>query len=473
MEVWAEIVLVAVPIVLLLLAIVLTLRRRIRRRRRRPPELPTGESMQSRLARLHGSYEKDSLRFHPLHSRSRQRDKAGAGGGTGCLNGGVSHQDQEVFHWEDHPVLAADAAENGWARFYFLDGSGSGGPPAASLLGRLCVGRDGEGNSGTAVEGTWELPLGSSEFMQVVRLNPAGITKKPAANAASAGDAVDPKDDASVHCFCLARMNLPLPGPPAGTGFFPPDGYFEITILYIQSPDTQSQHGTRTPEADAATPRSKPDSLPPPAISVGLTSGAAPENRLPGSYPGSIRMDSDGSLHLDGIELVPPSTKTQSNWAHPDRVVGCGYSPGRKRVWFTADGDRLHDVHCRAEAFRHPLYPTLAASEDVMVLVNMGQQKFRYAPANAQRSASPCFEVQLSVGAGGGSVKSAGGVGDSGELFSIGRVDPRWQERGGGGGAQEAVDDPGAVRRSDSCYSCTTIGDDSELFEIDLKAVRK
>jgi len=124
-------------------------------------------------------------------------------------------------------------------------------------------------------------------------------------------------------------------------------------------------------------------------------------------------------------------------------------------------------VSCNAEAFSSPLYPVLASSFDVMALVNLGQGKFRYAPANARRTANPCFVRAASAvdDARGGSGGSMGlDFDDSGELFSMGRVDSGWLETAkvsrsrkesiGGSGAASVVGDPEA---------------ESDLFEIPLR----
>jgi hypothetical protein len=57
-----------------------------------------------------------------------------------------------------------------------------------------------------------------------------------------------------------------------------------------------------------------------------------------------------------------------------------------------------------------------------MVLVNFGQNAFKYAPANAQRTPNPCFVSPL--------VNSPIiGYDDSKELFSMGRIDSQWLNR--------------------------------------------
>jgi hypothetical protein len=120
----------------------------------------------------------------------------------------------------------------------------------------------------------------------------------------------------------------------------------------------------------------------------------------------------------------------KSSWAGVDKVVGCGFEPARRKVYFTVDGQQVHKVSCNADAFSSPLYPVLASSFDVMALVNLGQNRFRYAPANARRTPNPCFLRSASLGGDGRSGSAAGLDFDdeSGELFSMGRVDSGWTD---------------------------------------------
>lgn len=103
-------------------------------------------------------------------------------------------------------------------------------------------------------------------------------------------------------------------------------------------------------------------------------------------------------------------------------MIGCGYDPLQKRVFFTVDSELVHEIYCKTEEFGTPLYPTLAANSDIMVLVNFGQCVFQYAPANLQRTPNPCF-----IGPLGNS--PALGYEDSKELFSMGRIDSQWLNR--------------------------------------------
>lgn len=122
------------------------------------------------------------------------------------------------------------------------------------------------------------------------------------------------------------------------------------------------------------------------------------------------------------MKLVMESEKAQ--WIGTDRVIGCGFDPRQKKVFFTLDSELVHVIHCQSEEFATPLCPTLAANIDIQVLVNFGQSAFKYAPANAQRTPNPCFIAPL-VNSPGATL----GYDDSKELFSMGRIDSQWLNR--------------------------------------------
>lgn len=120
------------------------------------------------------------------------------------------------------------------------------------------------------------------------------------------------------------------------------------------------------------------------------------------------------------MKLVFESEKAE--WIGADKVIGCGFDPRQKKVFFTLDSELMHVIHCQSEGFGTPLYPTLAANIDIQVLVNFGQSAFKYAPANAQRTPNPCFIAPL--------VNSPTlSYDDSKELFSMGRIDSQWLNR--------------------------------------------
>ncbi|PNX97178.1 protein ssh4 [Trifolium pratense] len=314
--------------------------------------------------------------------------------------------------------MAADAVENGWSRFAFTSYKSYMPSPSmrATLLGS-CVAPvgDNNGRESSEAEISWEVSRGSDEFMQKV------------------------------------RTALPLPGPVLGNCVFPQESYFEITILYSSRGDEfdsirkSVDGGDKTKliakgnsealvhvtsgnghkkinsveemKVDGREGGKKNESV---MFSMGLTIGGPVLLKVPGSYPGSIGFNSNGSVYLDGMKLVFESEKAE--WIGTDKVIGCGFDPRQKKVFFTLDSELMHVIHCQTEEFSTPLYPTLAANIDIMVLVNFGQNAFKYAPANAQRTPNPCFVSPL--------VNSPTiGYDDSKELFSMGRIDSQWHNR--------------------------------------------
>lgn len=122
-----------------------------------------------------------------------------------------------------------------------------------------------------------------------------------------------------------------------------------------------------------------------------------------------------------GMKLVSESEKDE--WGgRTDKVIGCGYNPSQKKVFFTVDSQLAHEIHCKSEEFSSPLYPTIAANTEFVVLVNLGQSPFKFAPANLQRTQNPCFIGPLAT-------SPALGYDDSKELFSMGRIDSLWLQR--------------------------------------------
>ncbi|TYI21230.1 hypothetical protein ES332_A06G023100v1 [Gossypium tomentosum] len=321
-----------------------------------------------------------------------------------------------LFSWSDHPSLITDAVENGWSRFGFTPYNISSSTRSSSLLG-LCAAVD--FLRGNDVELSWEICQGSADFMQKIRL-------KSGSSASSA----------------IIRTALPLPGPPLGNTAFPQEAYFEIKILYCHGDDDSGklkELGEKTKliheHEDSHHVINKVDELKSATkddgkgeeqvmLSMGLTAGGSLPSKLPGTYPGSIGFNSDGSVFLDGIKLIFESEK--EDWGKPGKVIGCGFNPKQKKVFFTLDSELIHVINCKSEEFGTPLYPTLAANDDVLVLVNFGQSAFVYSPANGQRTPNPCF-----IGPVVNSPAAAAALGyeDSKELFSMGRIDSQWLNR--------------------------------------------
>jgi hypothetical protein len=148
-------------------------------------------------------------------------------------------------------------------------------------------------------------------------------------------------------------------------------------------------------------------------------------------------------------------------WADPDRVIGCGFDPSKKKVFFTVDSKVVHSINCNSQTYASPLFPVLASNTDTMLLVNLGQAKFQYRPANAKRTPNPCFLRQNNYD----SDTSNTGFGyddDSADLFSVGQADSCWSRMD-------------SIKKSDPLLNdvVTTPSDfdhdDSDFFEIPLK----
>ncbi|CAL5020919.1 unnamed protein product [Urochloa decumbens] len=512
------------PVVALVAAALLAYRRRRSRPRNAPPELPVdgpaaaaSPAASPGLSKLNMKYSAASgrvgLRFQQLHQHQHHhrvdvRHRAGPGGGGAGQQG--------AFQWADHPRLVTEAAENGWAQFVFAVAPPRSKSASSSPLWGTCPVCDaGTASRDMAEAAAWELPTGSSERMQAVRLNPATAAAAAAASSRKqwlpggipsplrGGDAdAANNNNHPSGALCVARMSLPLPGPPLAGAPFPQDAYFEVTIIYLNTrrPEWSASRASRRGRDGAGTGASESDrvkliSFAPGAakdddpvvqesraagkddqlldgkqrhlqvMSLGLAAASAAPARaaMAGTYASSIGFHSNGAVYLDGMKLVYETEK--SSWAGVDKVVGCGFEPAKRKVFFTVDGQLVHAVSCNAEAYGSPLYPVLASSFDVMALVNLGQGKFRYAPANARRTANPCF-VRAASSAGdarGGS----GGMGlefdDSGELFSMGRVDSGWME---------AMRLTKSRKDSVAGSGAASVGDpeaESDLFEISLR----
>lgn len=342
-----------------------------------------------------------------------------------------------LFNWSDHPSLITDAVENGWSRFAFT-AHVSSQSTRSTLLG--CVGdlhhhhhhHNQQHHRDTQVEITWEVRENSLDFMQKIRLN-SGLKKFSFSNSSSSS---------SMAMKSVIRTTLPLPGPPLGTtSSFPEEAYFEITILSVSSSSCRNEkcriEGEKTKliqdkgleqkrNSDSiihiATSKSTNHSLEEGErtalmMSVGLTSSSHVSLKIPGTYPASIGFNSDGSVYLDGIKLAFGSGK--ENWGQ-QKVIGCGFNPKQKKVFFTTDSVLTHMVNCKSDEFGSPLYPVIAANADVTILVNMGQSRFSYQPANFTRTPNPCFIGSIL------STPTNTGYEDSEELFSMGRIDSGW-----------------------------------------------
>ncbi|KAG6494408.1 uncharacterized protein LOC122002939 [Zingiber officinale] len=433
-----------------------------RRRNRRllsaadTPRLPQSaskarsQSLHAGIAKLQFAYRsstgrKASFLFHHLHYDHELAGEA-----------------PSRFNWEDHPRLEEEAVEHGWSRFVFAGCR----PQDAAAQG------SGDG-SGGAVDANWEVLPGSSEFSQTVWLRPRGRRGSPLALRGEGAAAT-------------ARMLLPLPGPRLGLSSFPQEAYFEVTVLCLKPtpppppppppPPSGTSKRTKSTDAGKETDCAKliaeisnpfatdqPPTQQPNAcakeegqnttLSLGLAHGGAlPSGSFSGTYPGSIGFHSNGSVHLDGKKLIFESEKAE--WAEANRVIGCGFDQRKKKVFFTVDSQLVHVVHCHSDMYKAPLFPVLGSNADAMILVNLGQSRFKYQPANASRTPNPCFVRSSSVNAAAAAAISDD---DSLELFSMGRIDAHWFD---------------AAKKSQSASKKSQTVDadaDSDLFEISLQ----
>ncbi|KAM5565741.1 hypothetical protein ABKV19_019655 [Rosa sericea] len=401
------------------------------------------QSLEAGIAKLHNN-QQQGLQVDHVSSKK-------TGNNYYMYRRGVSGKASPLFSWSDHPSSVTDAVENGWSRFAFATTyTSSPSTRSRRLLGLCAVGEHRVRE--TEPEISWEVCQGSVDFMQKIRLNSGLKRVLNAGNTTAAAASV-------------IRTALPLPGPPLGNNSFPQEAYFEITVLFslgdevnsesektklikekfIEMPSSESlvhvtssaQRNNKIEELklgviDEHDQRKEEAVL----LSLGLTTGGLLPMKLPGSYPGSIGFGSNGSVHLDGIKLAFESEKAA--WGRTDHVIGCGFDPRQKKVYFTVESELVHVVHCKSEEFGTPLYPTLAANTDIEVLVNFGQSVFKYAPANAHRTPNPCFVGPL------GNASSHAFYEDSKELFSMGRIDSQWLNRSTTRGSQY----PGTANRA-------------------------
>lgn len=322
-----------------LVAVAFLVSRRRNSPRNAPPELPdsspavngSGEPTASPgLAKLNMRYSAASgragLRFQQLHHHHHHVHVMRHRGGA---------QQQGPFQWSDHPRLVTEAAENGWAQFVFAVAPPRKKSASSSPLWGTCPACD-AGTSRDMADAAWEVPTGSSERMQAVRLNPAtassvASSKKwllPGSIIASPLRGEDAGNSPNPTALCVARMSLPLPGPPLAGAPFPQDAYFEITIIYLNTrrPEWSASRASRrgrdgTSESDrvklisfatnttdlvqenkAAAKDDQQDKQRHLVMSMGLAaaSAAPPRPSLAGTYASSIGFHSNGAVYLDG-----------------------------------------------------------------------------------------------------------------------------------------------------------------------------
>ncbi|KAF8775701.1 hypothetical protein HU200_004320 [Digitaria exilis] len=424
------------------------------------------------LAKLNMRYTAASgrvgLRFQPLHQHQHHHTTTPAStSGTGPPRAQVAAE-QGAFQWGRAPRLVTEAAENGWAQFVFLrraaaaDKSNSSSP----LWHLPDLRRRDEPRHGR--RGRVGLPTGSSERMQAVRLNPSSAAARRASSTKKRlpsplrGDTDAGNNNPNPNALCIARMSLPLPGPPLAGAPFRAGGILgdhdhlpeHETSRVVSFEGEQAWKDGSTSESDrvklisfapdAAKDRSSKRTEPQSRreqrhLVMSLGSPSRPPlrrgRRSPGRTASSIGFHSNGAVYLDGTDEAGVRNRRSPRGPACGQGGGVRASSRRAEVFFTVDGQLVPTpVSCNAEASPSPLYRCLASSFDVMALGHpLGQGKFRYAPANARRTANPCF-VRARVRMVGrprrrmGAARWAPGLRRQRRALLHGRVDSGWME---------------------------------------------
>lgn len=367
------------------------------------------------------------------------------------------------FDWSEQPALVADAVEHGWNAFAFTFTCST--CPVSTNFWDMCTPCAHKHECEPKI--AWEMGSGS-DYMQRLWMNPGRV----------------PRKENTMALVQALQAALPLPGPPLGSRSFPQEGYFEVTILaegceynaegshnsLVESNDAKliskrllagknldsellSSFSTQVEESGehissketgkssklgqslhnltshvefskfSGKETSSQDNLQ--IIAVGVAAGGAPPFRLPGFDIGSAGFHSSGRVFINGALHAEQEAKVSASkrsWGMVNTTVGCGFDPHLKKIFFTVDGQCVYELVTSSSEFGKPLYPTVAANYDVTVLINFGQSPFEYALANADRVLDPCFRRPYSR-----SSKSNGSmIEDSGDLFSMGRVDSQW-----------------------------------------------
>ncbi|KAH9297267.1 hypothetical protein KI387_028949, partial [Taxus chinensis] len=318
----------------------------------------------------------------------------------------------QAFSWNNHPSLISEAVEHGWFTFGFTK---TCVPSFSNKIWGLC--NRASYTEGVEPEISWETGSRVNCF-QKIRLNP-GLSTKKNMNLLLPVQSV--------------QTALPLPGPLT----FPQVAYFEITILaeegeqvcssgsskkfaeddnskLLRQPSNSEDHfkscemtstafnpdymgdiavkGLRSSIKDTYFPFSGMDPAGiPKVISLGLAVSGTAIYRLPGCERGSVGFHStglvflNGMAHLDADKQEDKSASKTRAWSGVNTVIGCGFDPENKSVFYTLNGEQVYSLTCHSDEFSNPLYPTIAANYDVTVLVNLGQSLFNYLPSNEKR----------------------------------------------------------------------------------------
>lgn len=465
----------------------------------------------------------------------------------------------KAFKWAENPHLVSEAVECGWSTFAFTFANMD--VPIPPKLWESCTRSAYFPDKLGQPELTWEVNTASSEYMQRIRLNPSlsNPTKRELFLDGLISTVQSLQTTLPLPGPPLGPLSFPQEGYYEITVFGTDgnhEGFAELSHFSINenehahliAPRSSSTHrgyaSFDAPSGGAEIAHKRPSSfsindfkkegsskdasgtahskeeehVDVPALqsatneqqicAVGLSAGSAPPFRLPGSDAASIGFFSNGRIFINGKEQKKPEGWQRRIWgpaattASSPVIVGCGYDPGARRLFFTLNGDMVEEIMLpplqgntqngsttqgktatdkSMEFTAHPLFPTIGANYTVTVTANLGQAAFAYAAANAQRVADPCFRRPPAGG------KAAGE--DSADLFSMGRINSDWlADAGGGSAAMQTFASPGRVKlalltppppsSSSSASSCAStdpvnpssgyLQGDSDLFEITI-----
>ncbi|UZO08651.1 uncharacterized protein OCT59_028904 [Rhizophagus irregularis] len=113
-------------------------------------------------------------------------------------------------------------------------------------------------------------------------------------------------------------------------------------------------------------------------IAIGLATKNHSINRLPGCDTHSVGFHSDEGRIFHNERYT--GSKYDEKWGDKKDVIGCGYYPDTGQVFFTMNGKNLGIAY--TGLFYDEWYPTIGSNGDCSLVVNFGQEEFKYKEAN-------------------------------------------------------------------------------------------
>lgn len=154
---------------------------------------------------------------------------------------------------------------------------------------------------------------------------------------------------------CLIQTNLPIPRQNEVT-------YFEAKIFEL-------------PHVDSTT------------VSIGIATKPYPFFRLPGRHEFSVAYDSTGSRRFNNPFALNEKEASAFPRLYQGDVVGIGYKARSGTIFFTRNGKKLSEksIGGHIKYVTCLLYPTIGASKDCKIQVNLGQLGFVFIEANVKK----------------------------------------------------------------------------------------